>query len=117
MTGTDPLVRLTAAAIRLPDAVESTTVHHPSFKVRKKTFALFADADRPAAWLKSTTANQRALVATAPDRFFVPPYLGPKGWVGVYLDADADWAEVEELVVEGYRLAAPKTLVRRLDEQ
>lgn len=91
-------------------------MHHPSFKVRKKTFAMYADADGPALWVKATADDQRELVASDPDRFFVPPYLGPKGWVGVRLDDAPDWREVAELLTDGYRLAAPKTLVRELDQ-
>lgn len=109
------LARLTAVAIGLPETVESTTVHHPSFRVRSKVFAIFVDADPPAAWLKSTAETQTALVASASERFFVPPYLGPKGWVGIRLGPRADWTELAELVSDAYRLAAPKTLVAQLD--
>lgn len=55
-------------------------------------------------------------MATDPERFFIPPYVGPKGWVGVRLDRAVDWTEVAELVTDGYRLLAPKRLVRLLDE-
>jgi predicted DNA-binding protein (MmcQ/YjbR family) len=55
-------------------------------------------------------------VSSASGRFFVPPYVGGKGWIGVYLDVpDVDWAEVAELVEESYRLVAPKRLVAKLD--
>jgi predicted DNA-binding protein (MmcQ/YjbR family) len=67
-------------------------------------------------WVKATPESQRELRAADPRRFFVPPYLGPRGWVGVWLDGDVDWAEVGELVTDGYRLAAPKRLARLLDQ-
>ncbi|MGH9390019.1 MAG: hypothetical protein ACRD1Z_10415, partial [Vicinamibacteria bacterium] len=49
-------------------------------------------------------------------RFFVPPYQGPFGWIGVRVDLDADWDEVRELVVDAWRTSAPTTLLARLDE-
>lgn len=101
----------------LPEAAEGVSVHHPSFKVRGKSFVMISDGgDRPALWIKAPPGGQQELVAGDPDRFFVPPYLGPKGWVGVWLDDDADWTEIAELVADGYRLAAPKRLVQQLDE-
>ena len=50
-----------------------------------------------------------------PDRFFVPPYLGPRGWVGLRLDVDLDWDEVAGVVEEAWRLTAPKRLIAELD--
>jgi predicted DNA-binding protein (MmcQ/YjbR family) len=56
------------------------------------------------------------MVQAAPQRFFVPPYVGPSGWVGVYLDSVVDWSEVAELVRDAYRLTAPRKLRGLLDE-
>ena len=113
----EQLDRLREICRALPEAAESVSVHHPSFKVRGKTFAMAADGDgRPSLWVKATAGTQRELLAGDPERFFVPPYLGPRGWVGVRLDHRPDWTEVAELVTDGYRLAAPKRLVRVLDE-
>lgn len=114
--GREPLDRVREICRALPEAAEGVSVHHPSFKVRGKTFVMYADADGPALWVKATMTGQQELVASDPERFFVPPYLGPKGWVGARLDDAADWDEVAELVADGYRLAAPKRLVRQLDE-
>jgi hypothetical protein len=56
------------------------------------------------------------LIASASDRFFLPPYVGPRGWVGLYLDLPrVDWEEVRELVTDAYALTAPKRLVAELD--
>jgi hypothetical protein len=52
------------------------------------------------------------MVRTDPARFFVPPYVGPSGWVGVYLDGKVDWKEVAELMRDAWRLTAPKRLLR-----
>ena len=88
----------------------------PTFRVKNKMFAMFADAanhhgaGRPAVWCKATLDNQRLMVRHSPDRFFVPPYMGPSGWVGVYLDKGVDWEAVAELLRDGYRAVAPKKL-------
>jgi hypothetical protein len=72
--------------------------------------------ERVAFWCAAPPGVQEALVASDPRRFFRPPYVGGRGWVGVYLDVPGvDWAEVAELVVEAYRTVAPRRLVAGLD--
>ena len=66
-------------------------------------------------WIKSTHDEQRALIAMNPDAFFVPSYVGSKGWIGVVV-SKADRGEVEELITEAWRLTAPKRLVAAFDE-
>ena len=66
-------------------------------------------------WLKAPEGMQRALVEAQPERFYVPKYVGPKGWVGVRMDGPVDWAMVDELVRQSYRLIAPKRLVATLE--
>lgn len=84
-------------------------------------FAMYADAGnhhgdgRASAWIKAAPGNQAIMVPAAPDRFFVPPYVGPSGWVGIYLDTKVDWEEVAELLEDSYRLIAPKRLLTVLD--
>jgi hypothetical protein len=51
------------------------------------------------------------MVAANPRQFFVPPYVGPGGWIGVYLDKNTDWVELRELLRDGWRLVAPKKLL------
>lgn len=97
----------------LPESEERETFGGPTFRVRKKIFALATQrTGSPAVWIKAPPGSQMVLVNADPARFFVPPYLGPKGWVGVRLDDTVDWQEVESLVRRSYRLIAPKTLVR-----
>ena len=61
--------------------------------------------------------ENRALAAAEPKRFFIPPYLGPRGWLGVWLDTpEVDWDRVEALVLDSYRLTAPKRLAAQLPE-
>ena len=71
-------------------------------------------AGRPAVWCKAAPGNQEVMVKAAPKRFFVPPYVGPSGWIGVWLDGGADWDELEELLADAYRMVAPKRLLRGL---
>jgi len=72
---------------------------------------------RIAAWCKSLPEQQMDLVDSDPELFFVPPYVGPSGWVGVRLDKKPDWGMLSELLEDGYRLVAPKRLVRELDRR
>ncbi|MBL6923845.1 MAG: MmcQ/YjbR family DNA-binding protein [Acidimicrobiia bacterium] len=69
----------------------------------------------PGLWFKAAPGVQAELVEQEPDRFFVPPYLGPRGWVGLRLDVDLDWDEVGGVVEEAWRLTAPKRLIVELD--
>jgi hypothetical protein len=70
---------------------------------------------RISVWLKAAPGGQEVLVAADPARFFVPPYVGHRGWIGVRLDAAHDWEELAALVTASYRLIAPKRLAARLD--
>lgn len=112
-----PLTRLRKLALALPEATEKEAWGTPTFRVRDKMFAMYAAADthvgggRPGVWIKAAPGNQRLMVEMLPHKFFVPPYMGPSGWVGVWLDDPCDWAELAELLNDGWRLVAPKRLV------
>ena len=118
-----PLLRIRRLCLALPDAREVEAWGEPTFRVKHKLFAMFASAanhhgrGRHGVWCKAAPGNQQFMVRDAPDRYFVPPYVGPSGWIGVYLDANVDWADVDELLRDSYRLIAPKTLVKQLDAQ
>jgi hypothetical protein len=110
------LNRLRGTCLRLPDAVEAGGVGNPSFKVRDKIFAMqHGHEGHPSCWVKARPGVQAILVGHDPERFFVPPYVGHHGWVGVRLDAAVDWDELADLVEESYRITAPKRLVATLD--
>lgn len=117
-----PLTRLRKLALALPEAHETEAWGEPTFRVRNKMFAMYADAGnhhgdgRPAVWIKATPPNQALMVRASPDRFFKPPYVGPSGWIGVWLDRDPDWDGIRDLLRDGYRQVAPKTLLARLRE-
>ena len=117
-----PLTRLRKLCLTLPEAHEVEAWGEPTFRVRNKLFAMYAAAGnhhgdgRPAVWCKAAPANQTLMVSAAPARFFVPPYVGPSGWIGVWLDGEVDWAELAELLRDGYCLVAPKRLRSLLEE-
>ncbi len=117
---TDPLPQLRAVCLALPETTERLSHGEPTWFVRdRKVFVNYADHhhdDRLGFWCAAPPGAQEALVADEPERFFRPPYVGHRGWLGVYLDLDTlDWAEIGELVTDAYRQIAPKTLVARLD--
>jgi len=120
-SGASPLSRLRALCLAFPEAHEVEAWGEPTFRVRNKLFAMYAadgnhhGAGRPSVWVKAAPGNQPFMVAHAPHRFFVPPYVGPSGWVGVYLDAAANWNELPELLADAWRLTAPKRLVAAFD--
>lgn len=103
----------------LPEATERLSHGEPTwFVAGKKTFATYADHhhdDRLAFWCPAPEGVQAEMVAAEPDRFFAPPYVGGRGWLGVRLDREVDWDEVAGIVAEAYRLVAPRKLVARLD--
>ena len=115
-----PLTRLRKLCLALPEAHEVKAWGEPTFRVRNKMFAMVADANnhhgggRHSVWLKSTKADQARMVAAAPECFFVPPYVGKSGWVGVWLDGVVDWDDVAEFLRDAYRLVAPKRLIDEL---
>ena len=116
--GAKALARLRKICLALPEAEEIETWGHPTFRVRKKIFVGCSAAEDGRAQMscKAPPGEQRALVASDPARFFVPAYVGNRGWVGVMLDGPVDWDEISELVEESYRLTAPKKLSALLDE-
>jgi hypothetical protein len=101
-------------ALSLPQTVEQETWGTPTFRVRKRIFSMFAE-DQRELWVKSTHDEQRALVAMDPETFFVPPYVGPSGWIGVRFGR-VDPDELRELITEAWRMTAGVRLVKAFDE-
>lgn len=116
-----PLERLRKLCLTLPESHEVEAWGEPTFRVRNKLFAMYAAANnhhgggRPAVWCKAAPGNQGLMVQAEPGRFFVPPYVGPSGWVGVWLDRRPDWVELGGLLRDSYRLVAPKRLAAQLE--
>jgi predicted DNA-binding protein (MmcQ/YjbR family) len=108
---TTPLPRLRRFCLALPEATEVETWDQPTFRVRNRIFVMLQPAETGLAiWFKAPPGSQQILVEAAPERFFRPPYLGPKGWVAMRLSGAPDWAEVEAMVRRSYALVAPKRL-------
>ena len=112
----DPrLVRLTGICLRLPEVIREYNGDHAAFRVRKKTFAYFLNnhhGDGIVAFTcKVLPGGNAALVKAKPIKFYIPSYVGPKGWVALRLDVgEIDWDEVSRLVGGSYQLVAPKRL-------
>lgn len=109
------LTRLTKICLALPEATRYCQGSHAGFLVRKKTFAYFLNNHHGdsivAVTCKVFPGDNTALVAAQPARFYLPAYIGPKGWVALRLDVgEVDWHEVAELVACSYGLVAPKRL-------
>jgi predicted DNA-binding protein (MmcQ/YjbR family) len=114
------LAPLREICLDYPEAAESVAFGSPTFQIRTKNFAMVHKPDdRVAVWCKAPAGVQEAYIASEPDRYFKPPYLGPKGWVAAWIspECNPDWDEIADIVDESYRLIAPKRLVAVLDEE
>jgi hypothetical protein len=115
-----PVDRLRQLCLALPEAHEVEAWGEPTFRVKNKIFAMYAaseshhGAGRPSVWVKSTHLIQDMLVHEDADRYFAPPYVGPKGWLGIRLDRRPNWKTVGELLRDAYLLTAPKRIAARL---
>jgi predicted DNA-binding protein (MmcQ/YjbR family) len=114
------LAKLAAICAGLPEAERVDYPPHVQFRVRKRTFAYFLDDHHGDGIIgvtcKAPGSQPQALIDANPGgRFYLPSYLGPRGWVALRLDRDdVDWTEVADLVTESYIQIAPKTLAKRL---
>ena len=116
----DPVERLRAICLSFPETSERPSHGESSWFVRdKRQFVTLSDHHHDDAhlsfWCAAAPGVQDSLVADSAERFFVPPYVGHRGWLGVYLDVPQDWDEIAELVTEAYRLVAPKRLAAQLE--
>jgi hypothetical protein len=113
------LRKVRAICLSLPETSEKEAWSAPTFRVKNKMFAMFVNDHhgdgRIALWLDAPPGDQELLVAADPVRFFVPPYQGPYGWIGVRVDLDPDWDEVREVVVDAYRASAPRAVLARYE--
>jgi hypothetical protein len=114
--------RLRAIAAALPEVTERLSHGAVTFFVRGKRVVAYLTDDhhgdgRLALTCPAPPGVQEDMLEVDPERFFRPPYVGHRGWIGLRLDIDPDWDEVARVVEEAYRCVAPVTLVRRLDER
>jgi hypothetical protein len=120
----DERERVRRLCLALPEATERASHGEAAWFV-KKQFVMFADHhhdDRVGIWAAAPENAQARWLELAPDRFFFPPYVGGRGWIGVYLDLpltgdaeQAHWDDLAEIVEDAYRHIAPARLVRLLD--
>lgn len=115
------LVRLRALISSLPETSEKLSHGSPTWWGGKKTFATLHsggyDDGRPAVWFLAPEGAQEVLVEANPERFYRPKYLAHRGWVGMRLVGEVDWAEVDQHLRAGYRMVAPKRALKQLDEE
>lgn len=113
--------RVTRLCLALPDAAAVDVRQHTKFIVRGRTLAYFL-VDHHGDGMIGVIAKARAgdseeLIRDDPDRYYRPTYLGSKGWVGIRLDVEpVPWDAVSDLLRDSFRLVAPKSLVRDLDD-
>lgn len=107
----DPVEKVRRLALALPDATEKEAWGTPTFRVGKM-FAMIAEGHHGegglSVWCKAPPGVQEVLVGAAPERFFVPPYVGHNGWIGVLLTGEVDWDELAELLADAHQMTAPK---------
>jgi hypothetical protein len=115
----DPVERLRAICLALPGATERVSHGEPSF-IAGRQFVAVDDHHHGAAhlsfWCPAPPGGQAELIAADPERYFRPPYVGHRGWVGVRIDNEPDWDEVAEVVHDAYRQVAPKRFIAQLDQ-
>jgi hypothetical protein len=113
---TRALARLRGICLALPEAEEIETWDAPTWRIRGRIFCMWRAEGGAALWCKAPHGTQEMLVEADPARFFRPPYVGPKGWIGLRLAGRVDWPEVAALVRRSWRMTAGKRLAARLPE-
>ena len=110
-----PLARVRKICLSLPETTERASHGAPSFFIRDKVcFVNYMDDHhddgRLALWCASPPGMREGLVKAEPEHYFVPPYVGVRGWIGVRLDRGIDWDDVERVMREAYLAVAPKKI-------
>ncbi len=113
------LRRVRWICLALPEVTERLSHGSPTWFAGKKTMVMYLDDHhgdgRLALWVAAPPGVQRDMVEQEPERFFVPPYVGHRGWLGVRLDRSPDWGEVGGIVEDAYRMVAITRLLTQLD--
>ena len=120
--GRDPIEQVRQRCLALPEVTERLSHGAPTWFVRdKRTLATLWDDHhgdgRLALICAAPVGVQQQLVDEEPDRFYVPAYVGHRGWIGVRLDRKVDWNEIDEILADAYRCVAPAKLVAQLEER
>jgi len=111
--------RVRGICLALPGVAERTSHGAPAFFAGRQFVMLWPEGHHdhrfPHFWCAAPSGAQAELVGTEPERFFVPPYVGGRGWIGVRLDREPDWDEVAAICAEAFRTVAPKKLIAALE--
>ena len=111
--------RVRSLCLALPGVVEKISHGAPAFFAGRQFVMLWPEGHHdhafPHLWCAAPPGAQEAFVEADPGRYFRPPYVGGRGWLGVRLDGVVDWDEVEMLCEDAYRTVAPKKLLAELD--
>ncbi|HYM14458.1 MAG TPA: MmcQ/YjbR family DNA-binding protein [Dehalococcoidia bacterium] len=114
-----PIDRVRAICLALPEATEKQAWGEATFRVAGRIFAQYEDhhhgSDLVGLWCKAPDGLQAFLVTAEPARFYVPKYVGHRGWIGIRMDGAVDWPHVAALITDSYRMLAPARLVAALD--
>jgi len=118
----EALAHVRRACVALPEVSERLSHGSPTWFIRgKTTFVTFVDDHhgdgRLGIWCAAPPGAQEELLTAEPVRFFRPPYVGHRGWIGLRLDIDPDWEELAGICEEAYRTVAPKRLLALLPER
>jgi hypothetical protein len=117
-TAPDLTERVREICLELPEVTEKLSHGAPTFFVRKSFLMLWADGHHnhefAHLWAAAPTGVQAEVVEAEPERFFTPPYVGTRGWIGLRLDGSVDWDEVAAVAEDAYRVIAPQKLVAEL---
>ena len=119
----DAHARLREICLAFPEVTERPSHGAPTWFVRdKKSFLTLwehghHDHEFPHLWCAAPTGAQAELIAEDPARYFRPPYVGHRGWLGVHLDVDVDWTEIAEIAEDAYRTVAPARLIAELADR
>ncbi|MDX2043913.1 MAG: MmcQ/YjbR family DNA-binding protein [Acidobacteriota bacterium] len=109
----DHLERVRKFCLALPEVEEKLSHDAPTFFVKKKVFVMFADNHhndgRIAIWCAASAEIQQALIEAEPDKFFRPPYVGVRGWIGINLD-QVDDTELASHIRQAWLMIAPVKL-------
>jgi hypothetical protein len=111
VTRPEVLKKVRELCLSFPETSEKEAWGGPTFRVKGKMFVMYMDNhhgdDRVALWCNTDADERDALVSGDPNRFFVPPYMGPRGWLGLRLDKRLGWNRIGVLVEESWRRTAP----------
>ena len=107
--------RVRAICLALPGATERPSHGSPTFFAGRRSFVMFVDNHhrdgRLALWCAAAAGVQETLVAADPERYFVPPYVGHRGWIGVRLDRGFDRDEIAGIIEDAFAEVAPPSLL------